>query len=59
MISGIGRSGDDLGVNILNNMIKEISETQNNLTEKMMKVSVEEQVNASQEGLGENVDESV
>jgi hypothetical protein len=57
MISGIGRSGDDLGINLLNNMIKDITDVQSNLTEKLLKISVTEQVEASQAGVGEVVDE--
>ena len=57
MISGIGRSGDNLNINLLNNMIKDITDTQSDLAEKLLKISVTEQVEASQTGLGENIDE--
>ena len=57
MISGIGRSGDDLGINLLNNMLKNIADTQNDFTNKLLKVDITEQVEASQSaGLGEIVD---
>jgi len=57
MISGIGRSGDDLGITLLNNLIKDINDAQSNLTDKLLTISVTEQVEASQSGLGEVVDE--
>jgi hypothetical protein len=57
MISGIGRSGDSLNINLLNNMIKDITDIQIDLAEKLLKVDVSEQVEASESGLGEVVDE--
>jgi hypothetical protein len=57
MISGIGSSGNDLGINLLNNLLKDITNTQMDLTEKLINVDVTEQVQASQMGLGGNIDE--
>ncbi len=56
MISGISPSGIDPATNILNNMIKNITDAQMDLTERLLKVSVAETVEASQVGLGENID---
>ncbi len=57
MISGIGQSGNDLSINFINNLIKNITDAQIDLTEKLLKADVMEQVEASQSGLGEVIDE--
>ena len=57
MILGIGRANDDIGINSMNNLLKSIADIQNGLAEKMIKVSVTEQIEASQEGLGGIIDE--
>jgi hypothetical protein len=57
MIPTIGRASDDLGISSMNNILKNISDMRDALTEKLMKVSVTEQVEASQSGMGIVVDE--
>ena len=57
MISGIS-SGDDPTARLLSNMLKNIIDTESNLMDKLMKVSVTEQVEAASEaGVGSIVDE--
>ncbi|MFH0974546.1 MAG: hypothetical protein V1874_02045 [Spirochaetota bacterium] len=53
MISRLGQPNDDLVINQMNNVLKNINDTQSSLNEKMIKVSVSEQ----QSGLGGVVDE--
>jgi hypothetical protein len=57
MISRLGQPNDDLGINQMNNVLKNINDAQSSFNEKMMKVSITEQVQASQSGLGGVVDE--
>jgi hypothetical protein len=56
MISGIGNPCSDPGVVVLNNLLIDISKSQLDMTQKLLELSVTEQVEASQIGLGENVD---
>lgn len=56
MISRVVSANDDMGINSMNNLLKNITDIQSAFTEKLMKVSITEQVESSQSGIGDLVD---
>jgi hypothetical protein len=56
MISRVESANDDIGINSMNNLLKNITDIQSAFTEKLMEVSITEQIESSQSGIGDLVD---